>query len=350
MPLSASAESTAAPRAPSAATKILLAVSDHERRLFFPGNALRPLPNLEHVDARGMGRSSWDRLIKKHRPSILITGWSTPALEPEHTVAAGGPVEYVCHVAGSVRHLVSLDMIQSGLRVTNWGNLIAPQVAEHALLTVLALMRNLGRWRSTLSASGAGNATEQLATRSLIGKTVAIHGFGAIARSLVELLQPFRVKINAFSAGVPEEFMRRHRVTPVASLQKLAEKADVFVTCEALTSESTSSINERVLTALPEGAVFVNVGRGAVVDEVALAKIAAARGLRVGSDVFVCEPLPSDSPLMDLPGAIFSPHIAGPTLDSYAECGRQAIANIEQHLAGKSLSGLVTPEIFIRST
>ncbi len=243
-------------------------------------------------------------------------------------------------------------MLAAGLRVTNWGTLIAPQVAEHALLTILALLRNLGLWREALTSPPAPgpSPTERLATRSLRGKNVSIHGFGSIARELIRLLRPFDVNIRVFSAGVPDSLIREHQATPVTSLIKLAGKADVFVTCEALTPATKKSINAEVLTALPEGAVFVNVGRGAVVDEAALAEVAKARSLRIGSDVFAFEPLPADSPLLSLPDAILSPHIAGPTLDAYVNCGRHALANIECYFDGRPLSGLVTPEIFSRST
>jgi phosphoglycerate dehydrogenase-like enzyme len=348
MPPSVSAAPVPAPPSATSPTSVLLALSEQERRLFFPAHNFRE--TIEYADVRGMGRETWNRLLEKQRPRILITGWSTPALDMSHTANTGGSVDYVCHVAGSVRHIVSADMLKAGLKVTNWSTLIAPQVAEHALLTILALMRNLGLWRDALTSTQSASPTERLATRTLHGKNVSIHGFGSIARELIRLLRPFDVSIRVFSAGVPDSLIREHHAKPVSSLVKLAAKADVFVTCEALTPVTRKSINAEVLGALPEGTAFVNVGRGAVVDEVALAEVAKFRNLRIGSDVFAFEPLPADSPLLSLPGAILSPHIAGPTLDAYVTCGRHALANIERYLEGRPLSGLVTPEIFSRST
>ncbi|MET0263477.1 MAG: hydroxyacid dehydrogenase [Rariglobus sp.] len=331
-------------------TRVLIALSEQERRLFFSEKSLQGHPGIEHADMRGAGRETWNRLLKKVQPTVLITGWSTPALDTAQLLYAGGSIDYVCHVAGSVRHIISLEHIEAGLKVTNWGMLIAPQVAEHALLTLLALMRNLGLWRDAMMAPPESLHRERLATRTLHGKTVAIHGFGMIARELIRLLRPFNVRVRAFSAGVPDSFIRQHQATPVSSLAQLAEHADVFVTCEALTPATTKSINAEVLSKLPEGAVFVNVGRGAVVDEAALIDAAKTRSLRVGSDVFTHEPLAHDSALFQLPGAILSPHIAGPAFDTFGDCGRQALANVDNYLAGKPLTGLITPEIFARST
>lgn len=325
-------------------------MSDQDRRLFFSEDTLRSHRGIEHANMRGAGRETWNRLLQRLQPRILVTGWSTPALETAHLLCSGGSIDYVCHVTGSVRHIVSLAQIEAGLKVTNWGTLVAPQVAEHALLTILALMRNLGLWRSAMSAPSTSLERERLATRTLHGKTVAIHGFGMIARELIRLLRPFGVKVRVFSAGVPDSLVREHQATPVSSLMQLAEHADVFVTCEALTPTTTKSINADILSKLPTGAVFVNVGRGAVVDEDALIEAAKKRALRVGSDVFAHEPLAHDSGLFGLPGAILSPHIAGPAFDTYTDCGRHALDNIDNYLSGRPLAGLITPEIFARST
>jgi phosphoglycerate dehydrogenase-like enzyme len=305
---------------------------------------------MQQADVRGAGKETWNRLLEKHRPTILVTSWSTPALDDAHTRQQGGSVDYVCHVSGSVRHIVTQDQIDAGLKVTNWGTLIAPQVAEHALLMILGLLRNLGLWRETMLSPATIQKREQLGTRTLHGKNVSIHGFGIIARELIALLRPFNVRVRVFSAGVPDSLIREHQATPVDSLAKLADQADVFVTCEALTPATANSIDAKVLSKLPLGAVFVNVGRGAIVDEDALSAAASSRGLRIGSDVFACEPLAVDSPLFQLPGAILSPHVAGPTFDTYAACGRQALENIDSYLDGRPLKGLVTSEIFTRST
>lgn len=351
MPQSASTAPVHPVRPPDSSVKnVLFTLPEQELRLFFPTRAFQELPSSNCADARGMDRATWDRLLESKRPNVLVTGWSTPALAMHHLAGNGGSVDYVCHVAGSVRHIVSAEMINAGLKVTNWSTLIAPQVAEHALLAILALMRNLGLWRETLTLSQGLIPTERLATRTLHGKNVSIHGFGSIARELIRLLRPFGVTIRAYSAGVPDSIIREHQATPVSSLGKLAADADVFVTCEALTPATNKSIDAAVLGALPEGAVFVNVGRGTIVDEAALAEVAKARGLRVGSDVFAFEPLPADSPLLTLPGAILSPHIAGPTLDAYAKCGHHALANIRRYCEGRPPEGLITPEIFPRST
>lgn len=345
---SSHSEPLAVTDAPPAAAGILFALAADERNLFFPGEL--PCGAVWH-DARGLGQASWNRLIATHRPRILVSGWTTPSLDSALTTLGGndGPVDYVCHVSGSIRHVVSREQLASGLKVTNWGTLVAPVVAEHALLLLMASLRCLPSWREHVVLPSTAQR-EHLATRTLHGARVSIHGFGAIARELVRLLQPFKVSVTVFSAGVPESLIRAAGAVPASSLAELARGADIFVTCEALTPSSHGAINAAVLAELRPGAVFVNVGRGAVVDEAALVAAVRSRGLRFASDVFVQEPLPPDSPLLALPDAVLSPHIAGPTRDYFSACGQHALRNISRYLAGESPAGLITPEIFDRST
>ena len=346
-PLAQSAPLADAPSAQSS-PRILFALANDELRLFFPGEL--PANAIWH-DVRGLGQATWNRLLSQHRPRVIVTGWSTPSLDSALTTLDGhhGSIDYVCHVSGSIRHVVSREQLAAGLKVTNWGALVAPVVAEHALLLVMASLRQLGAWRDYLLLPSTAQRAH-LETRTLHGNRVAIHGFGAIARELIRLLQPFNAHVTVFAEGVPEAFIRAQGATPVPSLHDLAVSADIFVTCEALTAASRGSINASILGALSPGAVFVNVGRGAVVDETALAEVARARGLRVACDVFVHEPLPPDSPLLALPDSILSPHIAGPTRDYYKVCGRHALANIARYLDGDTPAGLISPEIFDRST
>lgn len=349
MPLAPAINVSSPPPHLEGADRLFFALSDTELRLFFPSVELEQIGGYwENV--RGMGHRNWGSLLEHRQPRILVTGWSTPALDAAHTTIGSGSIDYVCHVGGSVRHLVSRDMLGAGLKVSNWGGIAATHVAEHALLLVLALLRDLPGWREFMLPSSQARPWKPLPTRSLVGKRVSIHGFGAVAREFIRLARPFSPQIRAFSPGVSAAFIKQHGVAPATSLVDLAREADVFVTCEALTPDTARCITAGVLSALPHGAIFVNVGRGAIVDEEALVAAARARNLRVGSDVFTIEPVAADSPFLSLPGAIVSPHVAGPVAEAYAECGAQALANIARYRSGQALENLVTPGIFDRST
>ena len=327
----------------------LISLAAAERATFFPAGreaGLRALlPEADWVDPSALTPAEWQGRVREISPQIVVSCWQTPRLPTDAT-----GVRYLCHLVGSVRGVAPRELIAGGLRATNWGGVAAPLVAEHALLLTLGALRSLPKWNDFMTRPHSHIDKDVLDTRSLRGRRVSIHGFGQIARELVKLLRPFEVTISAFSIGVPEAFMIEHGVRPAASLQALAADADVFVSCEALTERTRQSIDRPVLEALPAGAVFVNVGRGAVVDEAALADVAMRRGLRVACDVFAVEPLPPDSPMRALPGSLYSPHIAGPTLDWYPRCGDLAIENIDRYLTGRPLLNEMSLDVFDRST
>lgn len=344
-----------APRRPSAeigSSRVLFALDNSEWGRFFPNGTtdLSRQGRTEYCNVDTLSTSAtWREQILSIRPRVIVSAWRTPAITRELACCGGGPVEYVCHVAGSVRHLVTRDLIGGGLLVSNWGTLVAPIVAEHALLLILAGLRNLSSWQEVLGWSD-DRRRERLGTRCLRGKRISIHGFGAIARELIGLLRPFGVSIRAYSAGVPASLMEEYGAYPVASLEELCTGADVFVTCEALTSVTEGVLNAGILSRLPEGAVFVNVGRGRLVNEEALLRIAREKRLRVASDVFIREPIPPDSPLVSLPESLISPHIGGPTDDLYPLCGHYALANVNRFLSGSSVESVVTALAYDRST
>jgi phosphoglycerate dehydrogenase-like enzyme len=334
--------------------RVLFALTEREQSQIFPSRSDQlslPAPYTWISPETFSSGEDWARYLTDFRPTVLVSCWATPLLPPDLLFTDSLPLRYVCHVTGSVKAVVPRNFIMQGGIVTNWGNLVSHSVAEHALLLILASLRNLARWPSDLQADpyawGSGLA---LKTRSLRGKRVGIHGFGGIACELIQMLKPFDVKCMAFSQNVPPSYMEKKGASPSGSLEDLFRNCDVVVECEALTPETKHMVRDEHFRMMAEDSVFVNVARGAIVDEAAMARHAAKGRIRVASDVFQTEPLPDDSPLRAATGVIISPHIGGPTGDSYPRCGEVALKNLERYLEGKPLEGLVTLEIYDRST
>jgi phosphoglycerate dehydrogenase-like enzyme len=247
--------------------------------------------------------------------------------------------------------LVPRAFLERGGIVTNWGEIPSGAVAEQALLLALAALRNLSKWPAVIQQrEEAGSHIERLHTRTLFGRSVGLHGFGRVARALVALLRPFGVTLHAYSAGVPDAMMRAAGVTPCSSIEHLCARSEVLFECEALTPATTGSITAKALAALPDGAVFVNVGRGRLVDEAALLREAAAGRIRAALDVVASEPLVPNSAFCGVGDAVLSPHIAGPTFDQYPQIGDYAVRNIARYLAGDAPESVVTLEEYDRAT
>lgn len=332
---------------PQDSLTILVPLTAEESQLFFPeGIQIEGWNVVSHRFSycKETRQRCWEDLLREMNPTVLVTCWSAPRLPEKWLLSDCCNLKYVCHVVGSVRHLLPREFIRSGRKVTNWGKIVAPQVAEHALLLLLACLRMEKNW----SKRNYGEC--RAATRTLFGKSIGIHGFGATAVELLSLLRPFQPRLHAFSRGVPPTLMRRAGVESCASLEELFQRCEIIIECEALTENSTRTVTAEVLALLRDDAVFINVGRGKVVDETALIREAVSGRLRMGLDVLATEPVPRDSPLPYLDNVILSPHIAGPTGDRLQSLGQMALANLQRFTLGLPLEGEVTLEVFDRST
>lgn len=338
----------------SSEERILFAFNEANRSQFFPGfGSGFPGPGERQIinAANLLSTEDWEKCLLSFRPTVLVSSWSTRPLPVSllHTQAL--PLRYVCHTNGTVKHLVPREFIANGGIVTNWGNVISHNAAEQALLLVLASLRNISAWRQSFRGDrvGWGNGAS-LRTRALQGKTVGLHGFGNIAREMLNLLAPFHTRCLAYSHGVAPSVIADSGVTPCADLKELFRRSDVVISCEALTPYNLHSVTEEHFRLMPDDAVFVNVGRGAIVDEAAMLRVASEGRIRVACDVFEQEPPPDSSPFFDEDIVLMSPHIAAPTGDWFPRCGDYALANLERYLQRKPLQGLVTLESYDRST
>lgn len=308
---------------------------------------VRPLfSEIRRADPSKLSLEQWQGLFGAFAPNAIVTCWGTPFIPTSAFPALG----HVAHLCGSVRHLVDREMIERGLRVTNWGTIHAPIVAECALMLILSSLRRMTQWSFAMHRDHQWPHDAIQSARSLHGRRVGIHGFGQVARNVVKLLKPFGCQIKAYSAGVPEQLYVDHGVTPAASLEALFTDTDVLVEVEALTLSTEHTVSESLLRLLSPGAVFVNVGRGAVVDEAALIRVAKEGSLQIGLDVYETEPPPADSPFFGLPNVTLSPHIGGPTSDQWHTCGRMAVENLIRFARGEPLQNVVTPVLFDRAT
>src|SRR5262249_37574725 len=149
--------------------------------------------------------------------------------------------------------------------------------------------------------------------RRLRGATIAMLGLGDIGQTIARAGRAFGmtvIGVNRSGRRVPGV----SRVYPSGQLAAALARADFAVVTLPLTAETRGLVGRRELAAMKPTAWLVNVGRGAVVDEVALVR--ALRARRIGGailDVFPTEPLPPRHPLWGLDNAVVTPHISGPS-------------------------------------
>ncbi|RRJ95611.1 hydroxyacid dehydrogenase [Opitutaceae bacterium TAV4] len=346
--------------------RILFALDPREREMFLPDTLSSTSPFPARVaqclwpDAlpQKTDTANWRAMLDDIRPDILVSAWHMPPLPADWITGtdntAPAPLHYICHLTGSVRRQIPRVFIERGGLVTNWGAQAAPQVAEHALLLALASLRQAPQWLPRHAEPRQSNAPVNgigaIDTRTLFGRRVGIHGCGGVARALASILHPFTPHITCYSEGVSASIIYSSGMKPAATLETLFSCSEILFECEALTTTNRAMINAPLLALLPDGALFVNVARGQLIDESALLAEARTGRLQIALDVMVNEPVQPDSPWREIPGAIYSPHIAGPTLERLPCIASRAMDNITRYLTQKPLTNLVTLDQYDRST
>lgn len=201
---------------------------------------------------------------------------------------------------------VPLDYIQSkGISLHNASGVYSIPMAEFAIGGILQLYKGS---RGFMESQEAHQWFKQRGLLELFGKTVCIVGTGDVGRETAKRLKAFGCHVLGLNRTV-REVEGFDEVLPLSRLQAAAGRANVFMCSIALTDETRGMIDRKLFKVLPAGAVFVNVSRGALVEEPALIEwLQSGPALGAVLDVFETEPLPKDSPLWDMKNVILSPH------------------------------------------
>jgi len=213
-------------------------------------------------------------------------------------------------------------------------------VAEWALALILIGLRNAGAHFRRLVAGEVLWPDRDVFLRDpgylngeLTGKTVGLIAAGNVGRRLIELLAPFRVNVLVFDPYAPIALADAYGVE-FASLEVVLAQSDVVVCLVPLTSQTRGMLGAREFGLIRDGAVFVNVSRGAVVDTPALiAELSTGRFIAC-LDVVEPEPLAVDSPLRQLRNVFLSPHIAGVTAAAEPRFFALMVDELHRCLAG----------------
>jgi phosphoglycerate dehydrogenase-like enzyme len=237
---------------------------------------------------------------------------------------------------------------EHGVAVFNAPMALNHSTASSALLFMLALAKRVpdqervvrqGRW--DLQRSVLGDEIQ--------GRTLGIVGLGYSGRELVRLVAPFAMRVIAFSPHADPAVARELGVD-LTSLDEVLRRSDFISLHCRLTDATRNLIGAEQLALLKPSAYFINVGRGELVDQTALA--AALRERRIagaGLDVFEVEPLPLDDPLLELDNVILTPHWSASTSDVWRATGRAMAEGMLRAARGLVPENIVNPEALERA-
>lgn len=312
-------------------------------KILVPDTIALDLANLEAAGDNVVVYAVDKPVPSEHRDAEVLVVWRNTSANLADAAKEMSALRLVQTLAAGPDSVLAAGFADN-VAITSGRSLHDGPVAEHALALILAAVRRLDQlmesqkastWNQPYNAAQSAPDTEQLYT--LDGARVTIWGFGSIAGRLAPLL----ATLGANVTGVASSKGERYGFPVVADdeFPEVLRSTDVLVSILPATQETADALNDEVLRRLPASAIFVNVGRGATVDEDALIAALEEGRLRAAAlDVTKEEPLPADSKLWSAPNLIITPHVAGNRPKGSAEL---VTANITALKEGSALTNQV---------
>jgi len=298
---------------------------------------------------------SWDEITARRGGRLERVTNATPAVAeglrdaevilgfglPGDTARLAGTLRWVETPATGFDQLNGTGVLErADVTVTTVGGLFAPWVAEHAFALLFGLARQIDRFAAAQQRrEWVGRGVE---LRELSDTTLAIVGLGNIGLAVARAAKAFGMRVLATRRRCDEVPAEVDRMYPPEELPAMLGQADAVVVAVAGTPETVNLIGAAELAAMRPNALLINVARGAVVDEAALAAaLAAGRIAGAGLDVFVHEPLPPESPLWTLPNVLITPHIAVNVPSKLRRSVEHFADNLRRYCASQELADRV---------
>jgi phosphoglycerate dehydrogenase-like enzyme len=284
---------------------------------------------------------SYDRLPQEVVDADILMTWS---LRPEQ-VAPARKLRWIHSTAAAVHALLIPEVVDSEIVVTNSSDIHGTVVAEHALALMFALAKRLPsamrhqqnkRWAQEVLWS------ENPRPRELNGATLVVVGLGAIGREVARIASALGMHVIAVRENPQKGSATASEVKGFENLNDVLPLADFVVLAAPLTPETKGCFNAERFACLKPDSYFINVARGALVDEPAL--IDALRSNTIGGaalDVFSAEPLSPDSPLWTLENVLMTPHSAALTEKQWDRHYAFFSENLRRFKSGEALLGIV---------
>jgi len=293
-----------------------------------------PLPRLGRLTGRVRIEHVDDSALARRLPfADVLLVWDFTSRAVLDAWPGEGPRPRWVHAASAgVDHLLCPELAASDTVVTNARGVFEQPVAEYVAALVLAMAKDLPRtWDLQRERRWRHRETTRVA-----GTRACVVGSGPIGRTIARTLKALEVT-TSIVGRVP-----RTGIHGPADLDRLMARADWVVAAAPLTEQTRGMFDIRRFGVMQPSARFVNVGRGGLVVEGALAEALTKRWIAGAAlDVFQNEPLAPDSPLWHVPGLLVSPHMSGDTVGWRDELGAQFVGLYERWEAGKPLVNVV---------
>lgn len=320
--------------------KILLAIH-HRFELWNAPEWLGPRLQQEFSRHTFVQLENLESLVPEIADADVMVGWQLRAEQFE----AAQKLKWIHATTAAVHQLLFPELVASSVRVTNSTEIHGPVVAEHAMALIFALAKGLP-W--AVHYQGQHHWAQQelwsssARPRELAGATLGVIGLGAIGRECVRLAKALGMRVIAVREHAERGSEGADRVVGPTQLSEVLSQSDYVLLAAPLTPKTEALFGDATFRQMRPEACFLNVSRGALVDEAALTRALRGRTIRAAAlDVFQTEPLPADSPLWELENLLITPHTAALTDKLWERHFTRIRENLKRFEAGKPLLGEV---------
>ncbi len=285
-----------------------------------------------------------DNLAKEIVDAEVLVGWQLRAEQFKEAKK----LRWIHATTAAVHQLMFPELVASDVRVTNSTEIHGPVVAEHAIALVLALAKGLP-WATELQQKhrwGQQDLWRSFARpREVAGATLGVIGLGAIGRESVRLAKALGMRVIAVREHPERGAEGADQVFGPAQLHDVLAQSDYVLLAAPLTPRTQALFHDGTFEKMRNDACFLNVSRGALVNEDALRRALRERKIRAAAlDVFLTEPLPADSALWDVENLFITPHTAALTEKLWERHFIRICENLRRYASGKPLLGEVNKQ------
>jgi len=271
----------------------------------------------------------------------ICIAWS---IRPEQ-VKAAKKLRWIHSPAAAVHQLIFPELLESDIVLTNAREVHGPVVAEHVIALIFALAKRIPdavRLQDKHEWGQQRMWDELPRVREVAGATVGLIGLGSIGSAVAKSAKGLGMRVIAVREHPEKGSAGADVVFGPSGIDELFRDADYVVLAAPVTNQTNAIANAERITLMKPDACLINVARGQLVDEVALASV--LREKKIGGaalDVFPKEPLAAESPLWDVPNLLITPHTAALTDKLWERHHALLSENLRRYLSGEELLGIV---------
>jgi phosphoglycerate dehydrogenase-like enzyme len=254
-----------------------------------------------------------------------------------------GNVRWVHSMAAGVDRLLFPELVESEILLTNGSGVFSASLGEFVLAAILYFAKDLRR----MIRNQVVGVWEPFDVEEISGKTVGILGYGDIGRAVASRVHAMNMRVLATKRHVSEVTDPSvERFYRPAAVRQMIALCDYIVATAPLTVETRHMISDAEFEVMKPTAVVINVGRGPVIDEVALLWMLREKRIKGAAlDVFEQEPLPAEHPFYKLENVLLSPHCADHTADWQDQAMRFFLEQYGRFDNGAPLKNIVNKQL-----